>query len=164
MKIRICLILTCGLITVTACNNSSKVNGDIIVLNGIEAVKNPKELKLSDIAESIEYVKLETSPECLFSEGSFVVGKKYIVCFNRKPGNVLIFTRGGKFLRTVGSKGKGPQEVEFPTNVDLSLDEERVLVESQERNKLRLRIGIQFYNGRSLVNEFVLVIIRMRIT
>jgi hypothetical protein len=24
----------------------------------------------------------------------------------------------------------------------------------QERNKLRLRIGIQFYNGRSLVNEF----------
>jgi hypothetical protein len=85
---------------VAACNNSSKVNGDIVVLNGMEALKNPKELKLSDIAESIEYVKLETSPECLVSEGSFVVEKQYIVCFNRKPGNVLLFTRGGKFIRS----------------------------------------------------------------
>ncbi len=130
MNTQIFLILVCSLIIVAACNNSSKVSGDIIVLNGIEAVKNTKELKLSDIAESIEYVKLETLPECLVSEGSFVVGKKYIVCFNRKPGNVLLFTRGGKFLRTIGSRGKGPQEVEFPTNVDLSPDEDRILIES----------------------------------
>ncbi len=130
MKTRIPLILICSVIILTACNNSSKVNGDIVVLNGMEAVKNAKELKLSDIAESIEYVKLETSPECLVSEGSFVVGKKYIVCFNRKPGNVLLFTREGKFLRSIGSRGKGPQEVEYPKNIDLSLDENRILIES----------------------------------
>jgi hypothetical protein len=61
------LVLFCPLILAAACNNSSKMTGDIVVLNGIEAVKNTKELKLSDIAESIEYVKLETTPDLVLT-------------------------------------------------------------------------------------------------
>ncbi len=123
--------LICLLSVAFACQTTKDVENEVIILDTREAVKIEKELKLSDIAQSIEYVKLETNPDCLISSGtSLIVGKKYILFLNRQPAKLFLFERSGRFLREIGKLGKGPGEYERPSDIDLNSTEDKVLVTS----------------------------------
>jgi len=149
------LFFCLALISLVACQTDSTVSDEVILLDTHEAVKNKKDLKLSDIAKSIEFVKLETSPECLISGGRYVVGEKYIVFLNRKPEKVMLFDRSGKYLREIGRVGKGPGEFERPTYIDLSPDEDRILVESVSFPSIILEFSIDgnFIRSAELSNR-----------
>lgn len=99
-----------------------------VTLDIISALKNEKELRLSELVDSIEYIKLETRPECLISNATRVIGEKFIILLNHQPAQVLLFDRSGRFIRPVGRVGKGPGEYSHPNQIDLSLDEKRILV------------------------------------
>ena len=81
---------------------------------GITSFDIPKEVQpnfpLSEIAESVEYVSLETSEESFLSliqDVKFYKDKIYVVNF---PGKILVFDRSGKFLHQIGNEGEGPGE------------------------------------------------------
>lgn len=118
------------LLVSSSCNVDPTVSNELIELDTHAAIKNKKHLKLSDIAQSVEFVKLETSSECLISGGSFVLGEKYIVFLNYRPGKVMLFDRSGKFLRDIGRVGQGPGEYKQAGNIDLNSAEDKILVES----------------------------------
>ncbi len=66
-------------------------------------------IRLSEFVDRVEYVKLETSKECLLSSAIYLVGNKYIVAVQPYgPAQVFLFDRSGKFLRKIGGEGKGP--------------------------------------------------------
>ncbi len=68
-----------------------------------------KQLNLSDYVASLEYVPLETTPECLIDKyPNFYVLDKYIVASTWKQ--CFLFDRNGKFIREIGHAGKGPEE------------------------------------------------------
>ena len=119
--------LTLSLV-LNSCQNSGKPQTDLVTLDIISALKNGKEFRLSEMVDSIKYVKLETRPECLISSASKVIGEKYIVLLNSQPAQVLLFDRSGKFIRPIGKIGKGPGEYTYPIKIDLSPDEDRILV------------------------------------
>lgn len=77
-------------------------------------------LYLSDIAEDVEYVRMETNPQCLFyTNYKLIVTDKYIIAgAHSQP--VLLFNRQGKFIRNIGSVGQGPGE--FMRGSDLLFD------------------------------------------
>ncbi len=102
----------------------------LITLDIRQAIKTVKDLYLSDIAKSIEYIKLETTPASLISSGSLVVGKKYILFLNRQPVKLMLFDRSGRYLREIGKHGKGPGEFDRPAEIDLNLAEDKILVSS----------------------------------
>jgi hypothetical protein len=81
-------------------------------VDSIVFVKNQQEdleLKLSDIADSIEYVALETNQNSLIRYVSrLTVTPEYILV--EDGCGLLLFSRQGKFISSVGRKGNGPGE------------------------------------------------------
>ena len=71
----------------------------------------------NDIFTQIEYIPLETLPECLLVENSMEVyaTDKYIVTNNSmfRSGAYLFDRQTGKFLYEIGKKGQGPDEYNF---------------------------------------------------
>ena len=76
-------------------------------------------LLLSDIVEDVEYVKLETTDNCLvgssWSARIFATDEDIYVLNNYSDGKLFCFNRKtGKFISQIGSIGQGPKEMINP--------------------------------------------------
>ncbi len=113
---------------VCSCNNSK----EIPTINIDEAFTNKKELRLSELAKDIEYVKLENTPMSrIFPNvhGKTLVGDNVILYKSSKSAQVLVFDRKGKFLNPIAVVGKEPEDFDrLSSIIDLSPDEKKVLV------------------------------------
>ena len=68
------------------------------------------------IVSELDYVVLETTPENLVSNiGGITVTETEILIFGRT--GIFVFNREGKFIRQLGSSGRGPEEYNSPLNV-----------------------------------------------
>lgn len=67
-------------------------------------------LLLSELADSVSYVALETTKETL-TKDAFQYGDRYYTIINEE--RLLCFDKNGKFLHQIGSKGKGPEEYQW---------------------------------------------------
>ncbi len=84
-------------------------------------INNFKPFKLSDLGCDLEYVILETSPDALLMGIAFVdISDNHIVVADRD--NCLLFSRSGKFISRIGSKGRGPGENSAFTQVKIYND------------------------------------------
>lgn len=68
-------------------------------------------IPFSDFADSIRFIKLETTKECLITDIRSLIFHKneLIVCDNRN-NEIYFFNRAGKYLRKISKKGSGPGE------------------------------------------------------
>lgn len=78
-----------------------------------------KTLLLSDIVEDVEYVKLETTDDCLVAENSyaciFATDEDIYILNKYKDYKLFRFDRKtGKFISRIGSIGQGPKEMINP--------------------------------------------------
>ncbi|QGY46983.1 6-bladed beta-propeller [Maribellus comscasis] len=80
------------------------------IINIGKDFKNSKELRLSEIADDIEYIKLEKTPESLVGGGNpgWYVTSEYIFVYSQNK--LLQFDRLGKFIKQFGRNGRGPGE------------------------------------------------------
>jgi hypothetical protein len=85
------------------------------------------DLKLSDIAESIEYIPLETTNKSLIGPVTnpqhYVISDNYILIYCPLSAQIYLFNRKGKFMALVGREGQGPGEYLKNTVSLLSVDE-----------------------------------------
>lgn len=84
-----------------------------------------KELVLSDIVESIEYVELDTT-FLIRGVWDIEITEEYIFIATRDE--LLQYERNGKFLRTIGSKGQGPEEFSNCMNIALNTENKKIYV------------------------------------
>ena len=95
----------------SSCNTNTTTNIDkngILRINLIEAEKRAY-LNASEVISSLEYVALETSPQCLIGDVVHVsVSENFILAFSNS--NCLLFSRKGQFIRSIGQRGSGPQD------------------------------------------------------
>ncbi len=111
------------------CNNTpNSESAEIIHLDIASGLKTKKHLLLSEIVDSIEYIKLETNKDCVLPRAYRVFGQKYLVFASRTPAKVLLFSRQGEFIRQIGNAGQGPGEYSQPNHVDLSPDEDKIVI------------------------------------
>ena len=79
-------------------------------------VVNPNQLrtgdcKLSDFAESINYIRLETNNKCLIGHiNSFDISENHIVVYCVKSESIYLFNKNGSFINQVGKHGEGPND------------------------------------------------------
>lgn len=77
-------------------------------------------LLLSDIVDDVEYVKLETTDDCLVTKNSFIsvfATDEDIYVLNKNYTNEKLFRfdrKTGKFISQIGSVGQGPKEMIKP--------------------------------------------------
>lgn len=95
-------------ILVISCHRQQQ--GGCLVIDLVNHKSLPTEqIALSDISESIQIIRLETSDSSLVGSVRSIkseAGKLFIHASN----GVFVFDIYGKFLNTVGSKGRGPKE------------------------------------------------------
>lgn len=110
--------LTIVIFMSTSCSNqenSTVSNFDTLPIH-IDLANNlnkEKELFLSDLADSISYVPLETHEDCFVQQGSSVIhiNQGFLIIPPQNP--ILYFDNNGKFVRKIGRIGKGPGEFRY---------------------------------------------------
>ena len=100
-------------ITLFSCIQEEKTK-DLRVIDLAGNVGKTSVVNLSEIAESIDYIPLETNDESLLAPPliylNFVNGKLYIRQFQTE---IKIFSQDGSFVKVFNKQGRGPQEYEF---------------------------------------------------
>lgn len=66
---------------------------------------------LNEFVESIEYIPLETTDECVIGDRvMFDTDETHIIVRDQYCKTVYLFDRKGRFIRTIGRQGNGPEE------------------------------------------------------
>jgi hypothetical protein len=94
----------------SSCSHRQTSTGKATVIDLLSGLNNTKDIKLSDIADEITYIPLETKADCMLSSDLSLTAtdEGYIML----EGGIIfrVFDKDGKFIRNVGSSGKGPGE------------------------------------------------------
>lgn len=105
------------------------------VVNYEEILKQTSNVKLSDLTDSIEYVRLETSDSCLLhNNAEYFFTDKYIFIDNVRQ--ILMFDRSGKFIRKIGKQGRGPGEIDLIRYLSVIDQEELLVVQTNTTRRL----------------------------
>lgn len=99
-------------ILLASCSEENNVDSThITVLNIEEGIKNMSDIQLSKYASSVEYIPLETSNESFLGEISdFVATDSNFYLCSTNGNSVMEFSNDGKFVKAIGTKGRGPGE------------------------------------------------------
>lgn len=95
-----------------SCSNNSTNESGLHIVNIEEALANVKDVKLSDYATAINYYTLETADSALLGTPSKIAfDKEYIyIGSTDKMKTVHIFSKDGKFIKNVGTRGRAKGE------------------------------------------------------
>ncbi len=98
-----CLVFVCCRPQVKNINNK-----ELNVINIYDGYSHKTEINLSQIADHVEYIQLESKRECLINEAlRLFLSKEYIITMAFKQ--IYVFDRrSGKFIREIGHYGKDP--------------------------------------------------------
>lgn len=121
------LNLLIGFVSLTACQSAKETSemGDIHPDKFVET-----QLKLSDVAERLDYIPMDTT-WLIRGSWDMELTDKYI--FIAARDELLQYGRDGKFIKTIGSRGQGPGEFSSCTNIALDVEGERIFVKDGER-------------------------------
>jgi hypothetical protein len=109
-------LLLFGIAMTSSCSPDKNRVPEQAVIDLSGALKEDTVLMLSGIASDIEYVPLETTPDCMLGDYWNVrplVLNNFILVSDksqRKELPLKLFTRQGKYLGEIGAIGKGPDE------------------------------------------------------
>jgi hypothetical protein len=104
------IILAFAVLLNHGCTNGTKElsNAEIFHVD-IDNITETIDLKLSDLADSFELIKLETTSECVLGNNtSFYVGDQYILAISND--GIYKFTIDGRYISKLINQGRGPQE------------------------------------------------------
>jgi hypothetical protein len=135
-KIRTILIvflLTVFTFLIFCKQQKSKWQGTIEEVDGVTIVKNPKEpIYTADVLNFEEELSIpgpEGKDEPMFSQirGIAVDEEERIYILDIKEGHIKVFDRLGNYLNTIGKKGQGPGEMQYPAFISITPRNEIVI-------------------------------------
>lgn len=106
--------IACYLLMACSCNNAAEeLTVEKFYSIDVDKTENFVDLKLTDLADSIRFVALETTKQSLLSNPYFYVSDEFIIALSQ--GEYYKFSSNGKFIRKIINKGRGPQEISILT-------------------------------------------------
>ncbi|MDD2425564.1 MAG: 6-bladed beta-propeller [Bacteroidales bacterium] len=102
------------------------------VIDVAGGVGKSRQVNLSEIADTIEYIPLETTPESLLSNPPHerILYEKDILYFSQKKGIIKIFDSKGKYVSTFNRLGRGPQEYEQLGQLQIDNESGNIIIKS----------------------------------
>lgn len=122
------------------CKSTNSVNSGIQIFNMEPLWESSGSFLLSEIAESIDYVKLEITDNPASILGPVYMTKikaleDYFIVY-RREAPVLLYSSKGEFLNTIGHIGKGPGEYTNVGSIMTSEDEKSIWIVELDANKM----------------------------
>lgn len=84
--------------------------GDLIALNVSHLVSDTVDFPLSTLVENLEIAILDPEEEALVGGGRVTLSDHFILISNSEEVPYKLFDRSGKYIRSIGSYGQGPDE------------------------------------------------------
>lgn len=138
------LILNCGCTTKN--NNKNQVEDNqsentFYTIDFPKILKSQKEIPISDIAESVEYIPLETTEESILSrvwDAKFTNDYIFIHQYGTAGSALFLtqFDRKGKFIRHIGKIGRGPGEYLLMRTFSIREENQLIYIQSNWKNEL----------------------------
>lgn len=137
------LIVLFTFVICASCNNASKKTEDIKTL--IDLTENPNPRR-KIIVDDFKYIILETTSKTRLSRiDKIMFGKNNIYIFDsRSSVGVFVFNREGKFIKTIGQKGHGPNEFIYVTDFDIDKEENIYLLDVDRKQILKYNSKAEF--------------------
>lgn len=154
-----CLFICISSLFFLSCGNKKEQAQDVSDLTGYpvhipfeQAVGSERDLKLSEIADSVRFIPLETTDASLMNriqKGGILKSSRYWFLYSYK--NVYQFTDEGKFVRTIGSRGNGPGEYTSVACIDIdeTLGHVYVLSPGKNINVYDMETGSYLYTRKT---------------
>ena len=129
MRIRNFVILVLWIFTVLlfGCKKqTAEWKGMIEEVDGITVVKNPKEPMYGEevfsLEEELSIGEVAGTEEYMFSriDDIAVDDEENIYILDSKQTHIKTFNRDGEYLKSIGRKGQGPGELQYPVNLTIS--------------------------------------------
>ena len=105
-------------------------------IDAYTAIQNKQQaLTISDFAEDIEFVPLETTDECLLDENimNVVVTRQDIIVYDLKA--CYRFNRQGKFMNRIGTQGNGPGEYVKSLYITVDTTDAKTIIDTSAINE-----------------------------
>ena len=123
---------SCNLKKETQKPRTTALGTQVYEINFEECIENTKELLLSEIADTIEYLQLKTPKGIVISSiRKVLLVDEYIYVVSK--GVPYQFHRNGTFIQQIGSKGRGPGEYNSAENISVDKSNGDILVYSTYR-------------------------------
>lgn len=116
-------MILAGICILGACKEEEKnlVSEDgFIHVPFAKGIEKEKHLKLSDIADKVEYIWLELTDSSLLNniaDAHTIISDRYVFLHNEKA--IFQFGRDGHFIRRLGRYGQGPEEYLSVSSLDI---------------------------------------------
>ncbi|MDP3397513.1 MAG: 6-bladed beta-propeller [Bacteroidales bacterium] len=151
------------IIAITSCqNNSGNQPKDLRIIDVEGGVGKGRLVKLSEIAESIEYIPLETNSEAVVGKIFFerIIYEKDCFYFMERSRSIIIYDKSGKYFNRINRYGRGPQEYETAFDMDVDIITGNILIVGMNKiieysiNGDFIRI-VNFRNNTLLNDQFI---------
>jgi hypothetical protein len=158
MKNLTIFIFVLAAFTAAACGSCQRERASVDLFRipfDLSKMESGEAPKMSDIVEDIEYIKLE------YADGVPVgrVIKPYIlsdgnILFFEPDTGILQYTRDGKFVRRIGSIGRGPGEFIYPVAIHVDEKEGIIYTISDTKNCVgRYELATGKFIGETTITE-----------
>ncbi len=132
------LLLMLSVLLITSCDRSSTSERTYTptfpyYIDMEKYYDNWKSLPLSTLGKEIEYVTLETSPDCMIESISGLWLNDSLIVIRSNSPQVFIFDRSGKLIRKIGSYGRGPGEYNILMGMNVDQPNNIILVSEMRR-------------------------------
>jgi len=117
-----CIIVVASIFVSLSCSpNKGKEVKDLRVIDVAGGVGKSRLVNLSEIADSIEYIPLETTKESLVDRIflDLIFYENGVLYLSQRNGTIKIFDKHGSYINSINRKGRGPQEYEQLVVIDI---------------------------------------------
>jgi len=120
------LLLTIFAVLISCKQQKTEWQGTIEEVDGITVVKNPKEPMYGEevfsLEEELSIGEVAGTEEYMFSriDDIAVDDEENIYILDSKQAHIKTFNRDGEYLKSIGRKGQGPGELQYPVNLTIS--------------------------------------------
>jgi len=129
MNIKFTTIIVLLAALMASCSSPNRNQEELTILDLSQDLTVKSEMTLSQIADDISYTKLESKPGCFIERiHQYSISKDYILIYERKQSQIMLFNRKGEFLRNIARSGKGPGEFFYPYDVRISRNDKFILI------------------------------------
>ena len=131
-----CIIVVASIFVSLSCSpNIDKEVKDLRVIDVAGGVGKSRLVNLSEIADTIEYIPLETTKESLVERlfNDKILYENGILYISQRSGSIKIFDKRGEYVNTINRKGRGPQEYEQLWDVDIDIPTGNICIKGHSK-------------------------------
>ena len=129
--------------------------------NGVVVVENPEKPKASIgvptqliLEEDFKIGESEVEEEMIAQVTFFVVDEnESIYALDWKANNIKVFDKNGTFVRPIAKQGQGPGEINFPSGLLITPDNELMIEDAGNRRLAYFTLDGEFLRNVSVANK-----------